>query len=187
VVIVFGARGQAAQARGIRRFWVPMTAGRFKRTERADSLGVRGMGGMRPRSRSAGDAIQVLGDVFDQDFPPLAIGAAGRPRRDSRAGARTSPGGRSNRRFFAYAKQREQLGADANYQAISVDARRLATDLEAASHETWKAAAAPKDTRRKKSNARRRWRSSQRRTRRTKARKGYADPGVGRGYRRGRS
>ena len=82
-----GARGE-----GITAFLVPMDTPGITRTARADSLGVRGLGCMDlDLDIEVGDD-QVLGDGRS-GIPAGDVGAAGRPRRHRRAGARHRRGG----------------------------------------------------------------------------------------------
>jgi len=115
----------------------------IKRTARADSLGVRGLGCMDLELDLAVADDQVLGHV-DQGFE-LAMWAL-QGGRVAIAAQALGIGQAALDEAIAYAKQRQQFGQPiANYQAIQWMLADMATELAAARMLTLKAAAA-KDT-----------------------------------------
>jgi butyryl-CoA dehydrogenase len=129
-------------------FLVPMDSAGIRRTARADSLGVRGLGCMDLELDLAVTDDQVLGHV-DQGFE-LAMWAL-QGGRVAIAAQALGIGQAALDEAIAYAKQREQFGQPiANYQAIQWMLADMATELAAARMLTLKAAAA-KDTQEKSS------------------------------------
>ena len=146
VVIVFARTRPGLRGQGITAFLVPMDAPGIKRTARADSLGVRGLGCMDLELDLAITDEQVLGHV-DQGFE-LAMWAL-QGGRVAIAAQALGIGQAALDEAIAYAKQREQFGQPiANYQAIQWMLADMATELAAARMLTLKAAAA-KDTQEK--------------------------------------
>ncbi len=146
VVIVFARTRPGLRGQGITAFLVPMDAPGIKRTARADSLGVRGLGCMDLELDMAVTDAQVLGHV-DQGFE-LAMWAL-QGGRVAIAAQALGIGQAALDEAIAYAKQREQFGQPiANYQAIQWMLADMATELAAARMLTLKAAAA-KDTQEK--------------------------------------
>jgi butyryl-CoA dehydrogenase len=118
----------------------------IRRTARADSLGVRGLGCMDLDLDITVSDDQVLGHV-DQGFR-LAMWAL-QGGRVAIAAQALGIGQAALDEAIAYAKQREQFGQPiANYQAIQWMLADMATELAAARMLTLKAAAA-KDTQEK--------------------------------------
>ena len=146
VAIVFARTRPGLRGQGITAFLVPMDTPGIRRTARADSLGVRGLGCMDlDFDITAGDD-QVLGKV-DQGFP-LAMWALDGGRVAIAAQA-LGIGEAALDEAIAHAKSREQFGKPiANYQAIQWMLADMATELAAARMLTLKAAAA-KDTQEK--------------------------------------
>ena len=146
VVIVFARTRPGLRGQGITAFLVPMDSAGIKRTARADSLGVRGLGCMDLELDHAVGDDQVLGHV-DQGFE-LAMWAL-QGGRVAIAAQAIGIGQAALDEAIAYAKQREQFGQPiANYQAIQWMLADMATELAAARMLTLKAAAA-KDTQEK--------------------------------------
>ena len=146
MVIVFARTRPGLRGQGITAFLVPMDAPGIRRTARADSLGVRGLGCMDLDLDLAVTDEQVLGDV-DQGFA-LAMWAL-QGGRVAIAAQALGIGQAALDEAIAYAKQREQFGQPiANYQAIQWMLADMATELAAARMLTLKAAAA-KDTQEK--------------------------------------
>ena len=146
VVIMFARTRPGLRGQGITAFLVPMDAPGIKRTARADSLGVRGLGCMDLELDLAVTDEQVLGHV-DQGFE-LAMWAL-QGGRVAIAAQALGIGQAALDEAIAYAKQREQFGQPiANYQAIQWMLADMATELAAARMLTLKAAAA-KDTQEK--------------------------------------
>ena len=146
VVIVFARTRPGLRGQGITAFLVPMDAPGIKRTARADSLGVRGLGCMDLELDLAVTDEQVLGHV-DQGFE-LAMWAL-QGGRVAIAAQALGIGQAALDEAIAYAKQREQFGKPiGNYQAIQWMLADMATELAAARMLTLKAAAA-KDTQEK--------------------------------------
>jgi butyryl-CoA dehydrogenase len=146
VVILFARTRPGLRGQGITAFLVPMDAPGIKRTARADSLGVRGLGCMDLELDLAVTDEQVLGHV-DQGFE-LAMWAL-QGGRVAIAAQALGIGQAALDEAIAYAKQREQFGQPiANYQAIQWMLADMATELAAARILTLKAAAA-KDTQEK--------------------------------------
>jgi butyryl-CoA dehydrogenase len=146
VVIVFARTRPGLRGQGITAFLVPMDTPGIKRTARADSLGVRGLGCMDLELDLAVTDDQVLGHV-DQGFE-LAMWAL-QGGRVAIAAQALGIGQAALDEAIAYAKTREQFGQPiANYQAIQWMLADMATELAAARLLTLKAAAA-KDTQEK--------------------------------------
>ena len=143
VVIVFARTRPGLRGQGITAFLVPMDSPGIKRTARADSLGVRGLGCMDLELDLAVADDQVLGHV-DQGFD-LAMWAL-QGGRVAIAAQALGIGQAALDEAIAYAKQRQQFGQPiANYQAIQWMLADMATELAAARMLTLKAAGA-KDT-----------------------------------------
>jgi len=146
VVIVFACTRPGLRGQGVTAFLVPMDTPGIRRTARADSLGVRGLGCMDLDLDISVTDEQVLGHV-DQGFR-LAMWAL-QGGRVAIAAQALGIGQAALDEAIAYAKQREQFGQPiANYQAIQWMLADMATELEAARMLTLKAAAA-KDTQEK--------------------------------------
>ena len=146
VVIVFACTRPGLRGQGVSAFLVPMDTPGIRRTARADSLGVRGLGCMDLDLDITVSDEQVLGPV-DQGFR-LAMWAL-QGGRIAIAAQALGIGRAALDEAIAYAKQREQFGQPiANYQAIQWMLADMATELAAARMLTLKAAAA-KDTQEK--------------------------------------
>ena len=140
VAIVFACTRPGLRGQGVTAFLVPMDTPGIRRTARADSLGVRGLGCMDlDLDVTVGDD-QVLGRV-DQGFP-LAMWAL-QGGRVAIAAQALGIGEAALDEALAYAKQRQQFGQPiGNYQAIQWMVADMATELAAARMLTLKAAAA---------------------------------------------
>jgi butyryl-CoA dehydrogenase len=140
VAIVFACTRPGLRGQGVTAFLVPMDTPGIRRTARADSLGVRGLGCMDlDLDVTVGDD-QVLGHV-DQGFP-LAMWAL-QGGRVAIAAQALGIGEAALDEALAYAKQRQQFGQPiGNYQAIQWMLADMATELAAARMLTLKAAAA---------------------------------------------
>ena len=140
VAIVFACTRPGLRGQGVTAFLVPMDTHGIRRTARADSLGVRGLGCMDlDLDLTVGDD-QVLGHV-DQGFP-LAMWAL-QGGRVAIAAQALGIGEAALDEALAYAKQRQQFGQPiGNYQAIQWMVADMATELAAARMLTLKAAAA---------------------------------------------
>jgi butyryl-CoA dehydrogenase len=140
VVIVFACTRPGLRGQGVTAFLVPMDTPGIKRTARADSLGVRGLGCMDLDLDIAVADDHVLGHV-DQGFR-LAMWAL-EGGRVAIAAQALGIGQAALDEAIAYAKQREQFGQPiANYQAIQWMLADMATELAAARMLTLNAAAA---------------------------------------------
>jgi butyryl-CoA dehydrogenase len=139
VAVVFAATRPGQRGPGITAFLVPMDTPGIRRTARADSLGVRGLGCMDLDLDISVPAEAVLGAV-DQGFG-LAMWAL-EGGRIAIAAQALGIGEAALGEAVAYAKQREQFGRPiAQYQAIQWMLADMATDLAAARLLTLKAAA----------------------------------------------
>ena len=140
VAIVFASTRPGLRGQGVTAFLMPMDTPGIRRTARADSLGVRGLGCMDlDLDVTVGDD-QVLGRV-DQGFP-LAMWAL-QGGRVAIAAQALGIGEAALDEALAYAKHREQFGQPiGNYQAIQWMLADMATELAAARMLTLKAAAA---------------------------------------------
>jgi butyryl-CoA dehydrogenase len=148
VAIVFARTRPGLRGQGVTAFLVPMDSAGIRRTARADSLGVRGLGCMDLELDLTVADEQVLGHV-DQGFE-LAMWAL-QGGRVAIAAQALGIGQAALDEAIAYAKQRQQFGQPiANYQAIQWMLADMATELAAARMLTLKAAAA-KDTQEKSS------------------------------------
>jgi len=148
VAIVFARTRPGLRGQGVTAFLVAMDSPGIRRTARADSLGVRGLGCMDLELDLTVADDQVLGHV-DQGFE-LAMWAL-QGGRVAIAAQALGIGQAALDEAIAYAKQREQFGQPiANYQAIQWMLADMATELAAARMLTLKAAAA-KDTQEKSS------------------------------------
>src|SRR4029077_15181347 len=146
VAIVFACTRPGLRGQGVTAFLVPMDTPGIRRTARADSLGVRGLGCMDLDLDIPVADEMVLGHV-DQGFR-LAMWAL-QGGRVAIAAQALGIGQAALDEAIAYAKQREQFGQPiANYQAIQWMLADMATELEAARMLTLRAAAA-KDTQEK--------------------------------------
>ena len=140
VVIVFARTRPGLRGQGVTAFLVPMDTQGIRRTARADSLGVRGLGCMDLELDITVADDQVLGPV-DQGYR-LAMWAL-QGGRVAIAAQALGIGEAALDEALAYAKQREQFGQPiANYQAIQWMLADMATELAAARMLTLKAAAA---------------------------------------------
>jgi butyryl-CoA dehydrogenase len=140
VAIVFARTRPGLRGQGITAFLVAMDTPGIRRTARADSLGVRGLGCMDLDLDITIADDQVLGRV-DQGFQ-LAMWAL-QGGRVAIAAQALGIGQAALDEAIAYAKQREQFGQPiANYQAIQWMLADMATELAAARMLTLKAAAA---------------------------------------------
>ena len=140
VAIVFARTRPGLRGQGITAFLVPMDAPGIKRTARADSLGVRGLGCMDLDLDIAVSDDQVLGHV-DQGFR-LAMWAL-QGGRVAIAAQALGIGQAALDEALAYARQRQQFGQPiANYQAVQWMLADMATELAAARMLTLKAATA---------------------------------------------
>jgi alkylation response protein AidB-like acyl-CoA dehydrogenase len=140
VAIVFARTRPGLRGQGVTAFLVPMDTPGIKRTARADSLGVRGLGCMDLELDIQVAGGQVLGPV-DQGFR-LAMWAL-QGGRVAIAAQALGIGQAALDEAIAYAKQREQFGQPiANYQAIQWMLADMATELAAARMLTLKAATA---------------------------------------------
>src|SRR3989442_11774910 len=140
VVIVFARTRPGLRGQGVTAFLVPMDTPGIRRTARADSLGVRGLGCMDlDLDISVGDD-QVLGSV-DQGFR-LAMWAL-QGGRVAIAAQALGIGEAALDAAIVHAKQRETWGHPiASYQAIQWMLADTATELDAARLLTLKAATA---------------------------------------------
>src|SRR6185369_2655813 len=130
VAIIFACTRPGLRGQGVTAFLVPMDTPGIKRTARADSLGVRGLGCMDLDLDIAVSAEQVLGHV-DQGFR-LAMWAL-QGGRVAIAAQALGIGEASLAEAIAYAKQREAFGQPiANFQAIQWMLADMATELDAA-------------------------------------------------------
>jgi alkylation response protein AidB-like acyl-CoA dehydrogenase len=140
VAIVFACTRPGLRGQGVTAFLVPMDTPGIRRTARADSLGVRGLGCMDLELDIAVADDQVLGHV-DQGFR-LAMWAL-QGGRIAIAAQALGIGQAALDEAIAYAKQREQFGHPiASYQAIQWMLADMATELAAARMLTLKAATA---------------------------------------------
>ena len=138
VAIVFARTTPGARGQGITAFLVSMDTPGIRRTARADSLGVRGLGCMDLDLDIAVGGDQVLGDV-DQGFR-LAMWAL-QGGRVAIAAQALGIGAAAIAEAIAHARQREQFGQPiADYQAIQWMLADMATGLDAARLLTMKAA-----------------------------------------------
>src|SRR5438094_43433 len=140
VAILFARTRPGLRGQGITAFLAPMDTSGIRRTARADSLGVRGLGCMDlDLDLTVGDD-DVLGHV-DQGFG-LAMWAL-QGGRIAIAAQALGIGEAALDEAIAYANEREQFGQRiANYQAIQWMLADMATELAGARMLTLKAAAA---------------------------------------------
>jgi butyryl-CoA dehydrogenase len=140
IAIVFASTRPGLRGQGVTAFLVPMDTPGIKRTARADSLGVRGLGCMDlDLDITVGDD-QVLGHV-DQGFR-LAMWAL-QGGRVAIAAQALGIGEAALDEAVAYAKERQQFGQPiASYQAVQWMLADMATELAAARMLTLKAATA---------------------------------------------
>src|SRR5436189_5090751 len=140
VAIVFACTRPGVRGQGVTAFLVPMDTPGIRRTARADSLGVRGLGCMDLDLDVMVGDDQVLGHV-DQGFP-LAMWAL-QGGRVAIAAQALGIGEAALAEAIEHAKHRVQFGKPiASYQAIQWMLADIATELEAARLLTLKAAAA---------------------------------------------
>ena len=140
VAIVFARTRPGLRGQGVTAFLVAMDTPGIKRTARADSLGVRGLGCMDLDLDIAVSDDQVLGHV-DQGFR-LAMWAL-QGGRVAIAAQALGIGQAALDEAIAYAKERRQFGQPiANYQAVQWMLADMATELAAARMLTLKAATA---------------------------------------------
>jgi butyryl-CoA dehydrogenase len=139
VAIVFAATQPGTRARGIGAFLVPMDAPGLTRRNRADSLGVRGLGCMDLELNDVRlDTDALLGGP-DRGFQIAMWALVG--GRVAIAAQALGVGQASLDAAIAYATQREAFGQPiANYEAIQWMLADSATELEAARMLTLKAA-----------------------------------------------
>ena len=122
VAIVFACTRPGLRGQGVTAFLVPMDTPGITRTARADSLGVRGLGCMDLDFDIEVTDDQVLGSGRS-GIPAGDVGAAGRPRRHRRAGARHRRGG--DRRGDRVREDAPRVrAADRQLPGDSVDAGR---------------------------------------------------------------
>jgi butyryl-CoA dehydrogenase len=140
VAIVFARTRPGLRGQGVTAFLVPMATPGIKRTARADSLGVRGLGCMDLDLDITLADQDVLGPV-DEGFR-LAMWAL-QGGRIAIAAQALGIGQAALDEAIAYAQQREQFGQPiANYQAIQWMLADMATELAAARMLMLKAATA---------------------------------------------
>ena len=140
VAIVFARTRPGLRGQGVTAFLIPMDTPAIKRTARADSLGVRGLGCMDLDLDITVADQDVLGPV-DQGFR-LAMWAL-QGGRVAIAAQALGIGQAALDEAITYAKQREQFGQPiANYQAIQWMLADMATELAAARMLMLKAATA---------------------------------------------
>ena len=140
VAIVFARTRPGLRGQGVTAFLIPMDTPGIKRTARADSLGVRGLGCMDLDLDITVADQDVLGPV-DQGFR-LAMWAL-QGGRVAIAAQALGIGQAALDEAITYAKQREQFGQPiANYQAIQWMLADMATELAAARMLMLKAATA---------------------------------------------
>jgi butyryl-CoA dehydrogenase len=140
VVIVFACTRPGLRGQGVTAFLVPMDSPGIRRTARADSLGVRGLGCMDLELDVTVADADVLGPV-DQGFR-LAMWAL-QGGRIAIAAQALGIGQAALDEAIAYAKQRRQFGQPiGNYQAIQWMLADMATELAGARLLTLKAATA---------------------------------------------
>jgi alkylation response protein AidB-like acyl-CoA dehydrogenase len=138
VAIVFASTRPGQRGQGVTAFLVPMDAPGIARTQRDDSLGVRGLGCMDLTLDLVVRDDQVLGAV-DQGFR-LAMWALQGGRVGVAAQA-LGIGGAAIAEAISFAKGRHTFGQPiAKYEAIQWMLADVATELEAARMLTWKAA-----------------------------------------------
>jgi butyryl-CoA dehydrogenase len=140
VAIVFACTRPGLRGQGVTAFLVPMDTPGIRRTARADSLGVRGLGCMDLDLDLEVADEQVLGPV-DQGFRIAMWALQG--GRVAIAAQALGIGEAALAEAVVYAKARHAFGQPiANYQAIQWMLADSATELAAARMLTWKAAAA---------------------------------------------
>jgi alkylation response protein AidB-like acyl-CoA dehydrogenase len=138
VAIIFACTRPGLRGQGVTAFLVPMSDSGIRRTARADSLGVRGLGCMDLELDVEVSDEQVLGPV-DQGFRIAMWALQG--GRVAIAAQALGIGEAAIAEAIAFAKQRQTFGQPiANYQAIQWMLADAATELEAARMLTWKAA-----------------------------------------------
>jgi alkylation response protein AidB-like acyl-CoA dehydrogenase len=138
VAIVFACTRPGLRGQGVTAFLVPMDDKGIRRTARADSLGVRGLGCMDLELDVDVAEEQVLGPV-DQGFRVAMWALQG--GRAAIAAQALGIGEAAIAEAIRFAKGRETFGQPiANYQAIQWMIADAATELEAARMLTWKAA-----------------------------------------------
>jgi alkylation response protein AidB-like acyl-CoA dehydrogenase len=141
VVIVFASTQPELRGRGISAFLVPMDAPGLVRRNRADSLGVRGLGCM---DLVLEDVVVDSSHLIGQPGQGFAIAMEALDGgRVAIAAQALGVGEAALQEALGYAKRRVAFGQPiAQYQAIQFMLADMATGLEAARMLTWKAAAA---------------------------------------------
>jgi butyryl-CoA dehydrogenase len=140
VVIVFASTQPDLRGRGISAFLVPMEAPGLVRRNRADSLGVRGLGCM---DLVLEDVVVDSSQLIGQPGQGFAIAMEALGGRVAIAAQALGVGEAALQEALGYAKRRVAFGQPiAQYQAIQFMLADMATGLEAARMLTWKAAAA---------------------------------------------
>jgi acyl-CoA dehydrogenase len=138
MAIVFACTRPGLRGQGVTAFLVPMSDPGIRRTARADSLGVRGLGCMDLELDVEVGDEQVLGPV-DQGFRIAMWALQG--GRAAIAAQALGIGEAAIAEAIAFAKQRQTFGQPiANYQAVQWMLADAATELAAARMLTWKAA-----------------------------------------------
>jgi alkylation response protein AidB-like acyl-CoA dehydrogenase len=138
VAVVFASTRPGLRQKGITAFLVPLDGPGLRRTSRADSLGVRGLGCMDLELDVTVGADHVLGTI-DQGFP-LAMWAL-QGGRVAIAAQALGIGRAALDQAIAHAKSREQFGQPlARFEAIQFMIADVATELDAARMLMWRAA-----------------------------------------------
>lgn len=139
VAIVFASTQPERRGRGISAFLVPMDAAGLVRRNRADSLGVRGLGCLDLVFEDVEvDSSQLIGQPGEGFGIAMEALDGGRVAIAAQA---LGVGEASLQEALAYAKRRVAFGQPiAQYQAIQFMLADMATGLEAARMLTWKAA-----------------------------------------------
>jgi alkylation response protein AidB-like acyl-CoA dehydrogenase len=138
VAVVFASTRPGLRQKGITAFLVPLDGPGLRRTSRADSLGVRGLGCMDLELDITVGADHVLGSV-DEGFP-LAMWAL-QGGRVAIAAQALGIGRAALDQAIAHAKSREQFGQPlARFEAIQFMIADVATELDAARMLMWRAA-----------------------------------------------
>jgi alkylation response protein AidB-like acyl-CoA dehydrogenase len=143
VAVVFASTQPGRRQKGITAFLVPLDGPGLRRTSRADSLGVRGLGCMDLELDITVGADHVLGSV-DEGFP-LAMWAL-QGGRVAIAAQALGIGSAALDQAIAHAKSREQFGQPlARFEAIQFMIADVATELDAARMLMWRAASLKAD------------------------------------------
>ena len=139
VMIVFAATQPGTRGRGISAFLLPSDTPGLKRTEAADSLGVRGLGCMDLELKNARVGADALLGSPGEGFH-IAMWALDGGRVAIAAQA-LGVGSAALEEALSHARQREAFGQPiGNYQAVQWMLADMATDLDAARMLTLKAA-----------------------------------------------